>query len=85
MDHTSVRAGSHGEPPGLEKGAMMSGSQEDKPRKNVESGVSEVAPPKRPYVKPDLYLHGTVERITENTNRGNANDGSGISQQYYSR
>ncbi len=62
----------------------MSGSQEDKPRENGESGVLDELPAKRPYVKPDLYLHGTVERITENTNRGSANDGSGISRQYYS-
>jgi len=63
----------------------MPGSQEDKPRESRESGVLEELPAKRPYVKPDLYLHGTVDRITENTSHGNANDNSGISQQYYSR
>jgi hypothetical protein len=29
---------------------------------------------KKPYVTPELVVHGAVEKITEGTNRGNQND-----------
>jgi hypothetical protein len=31
---------------------------------------------KKPYVAPELIVHGAVEKLTETTNRGNQNDGS---------
>jgi hypothetical protein len=31
---------------------------------------------KKPYIAPELIVHGAVEKLTETTNRGNQNDGS---------
>lgn len=59
----------------------MSGPEEQKRESEM---VGELLP-KRPYAKPDLVVHGTVEQITENTSTGPDNDGALGRDRYYSR
>lgn len=62
----------------------MSGSHEEKQKKENVSGPAEDLGRKKPYVKPNLVVHGAVERITENTSQGPTREQQ-MSNAYYSQ